>query len=1014
MNKILVKEDIGRIQELMNVPNNFNLISDEPKINIVSEQSIRKIFKKGADTMRDIFDNKSSFFDSRLRKYVIDGVNIGQDVFDDMLAKFNTNGFDNFTDLQRKLVGQLWKKQPGFDESAADDLAQDLMSLPQYAGKTKDEILDDLSVKLFAKTDEGRGNQKLRDVLVDAYTEPGPPPKTNWEYVELMEEYWRKKIDGLPEYKKNPYRKSVDVSAFQTARDYEMNVINWVKTNITSLFKARATIEKECIQLIDEIKRKANANPPLNIGDDLEKLFNKLITLKKSPTEDLTGTLKMYLSENPNLEKLPGFQKWSQDINLDKFIADLSISTSDANAEVFIYRLLSEIESFLPVYFKRLRDPKASVFDISLGGKNWIKRKGWGLLWKDSLSPEEIRYLRARQGWVGWLFDDFVVKGVLGLVVYPWVGNIIIDAVKNEPVMEIKDKLTELYASMCGSSKDTQLSGNTSFCTTLGTEIESLEAQTSYSIGERLKEIVPELMKQFDGWDLVPTDFDDVIASFLGFMSNRAYTTDQNAMMTIVNNWLDEAAMDPNNPTYQRLRDLGIDVNEENYKEQMDKALKRLEEEGKGLVTNEREEELHKQFPKLNRWVVPDNTGIELVGDGTQAFTALSYPDKKPYNARKNEDGQWVWIMENGQEIPIGDGSKPGSSQQQQLQPTNPEIYAGGEESTGILNTGEAQRIDFDLNKVLNYLRYDLDYPETQIYDTNNDNKLIMFLNGGYVYLEKINGDWYYNGDTSKKVYNKTSSGGQDQNQNQNNNSSGTGVETNTGGGSGLDKNSYINRKNLINQVNPKTLKESIRNKVLLKHEDKKLKIKKINENLRKFEEQFYYENYNKFFNKMFKLAESYKKSKLYLTEDDNVVFDEALLKSGLFRGQEDRMKKEFCKYVCTKLKLDGELRDKFEEKIKDYPFENIGQLFTDSEKVADMIYKSFIETLPSHGEEPTNFMTAIKSTIKPYLKTADFERNFKSTLTDLSNPVMDKARKKVDVLVDKIKELLSKEDSKS
>ena len=78
------------------------------------------------------------------------------------------------------------------------------------------------------------------------------------------------------------------------------------------------------------------------------------------------------------------------------------------------------------------------------------------------------------------------------------------------------------------------------------------------------------------------------------------------------------------------------------------------------------------------------------------------------------------------------------------------------------------------------------------------------------------------------------------------------------------------------------------------------------------------------------------------------------------------------------------------------------------------MIYKSFIETLPSQGEEPTDFMTAIKSAIRPHLKTADFERNFKSTLTDLSNPVMDKARKKVDVLVDKIKELLAKEDSES
>ena len=280
-----------------------------------------------------------------------------------------------------------------------------------------------------------------------------------------------------------------------------------------------------------------------------------------------------------------------------------------------------------------------------------------------------------------------------------------------------------------------------------------------------------------------------------------------------------------------------------------------------------------------------------------------------------------------------------------------------------------------------------------------SDTEVIIFYQNQRDKVTKRGNEWYYDDGTNLFEDGSSNQGG--------------GGENNNQGGVNIGDH-YINRKNLINQINPKTLKESIRNKVLLKHEDKKLKIKKINENLRKFEEQFYYENYEKFFNKMFKLAESYKKSKLYLNEDDNAAFDEALLKSGLFKGQEDRMKKEFSNYISSKLELVGEVKSKFEEKVKDYPFENIGQLFTDTDKVNDLIYQSFVETLSTNGEEPRNFMTALQNVIKPHLKTADFERNFKSTLKDLSNPVMDKARRKVDNLVDKIKELLAKEDSES
>jgi len=304
----------------------------------------------------------------------------------------------------------------------------------------------------------------------------------------------------------------------------------------------------------------------------------------------------------------------------------------------------------------------------------------------------------------------------------------------------------------------------------------------------------------------------------------------------------------------------------------------------------------------------------------------------------------------------------------------------------GTLTREEAKRIGFDLD---NYLRgLQEDDPNGKVYKGDNDNTVIVLWNNAKYKGVKIGNEWYYNGDTKNPLLKINQE------------------ET-------APRESYINKKRMINQVNTKTLKESIRNKVLLKHEEKKYKIKKINENLRKFEENFYYGDYNKFFDKMFKLAESYKKSKLYLNEDDNVTFDSALIQSGLFKGQEDRMKQEFCNYVCNKLGLEGEVRRNFEDRVSNYPFNDIGQLFTDTDKMIDMIYKSFSDSISNDSSTPDNFISVLQSTIKPYLKTADFERNFKSNLTSVSEPIMDNARKKVDNLVMKIKELLAKEESK-
>jgi hypothetical protein len=210
------------------------------------------------------------------------------------------------------------------------------------------------------------------------------------------------------------------------------------------------------------------------------------------------------------------------------------------------------------------------------------------------------------------------------------------------------------------------------------------------------------------------------------------------------------------------------------------------------------------------------------------------------------------------------------------------------------------------------------------------------------------------------------------------------------------------------------TLKENIKEKLVKKYKTKKQKINKLTEGFERTSFDFYNENYDRFFKNMFILAESIKKSNNLINEDESATFDEALIKSGLFKGQGERIKNELANFVARKIELTDEIKEKLKEKVDSVPLDEIGKLFTDVDKIVDMVFDSTIDSISDENETPSTIISAIRKNTTPYLRTADFERNAKKDIRAMIVPVMDDVKYKFDNLVNRLKELIAKEDSKS
>jgi hypothetical protein len=243
-----------------------------------------------------------------------------------------------------------------------------------------------------------------------------------------------------------------------------------------------------------------------------------------------------------------------------------------------------------------------------------------------------------------------------------------------------------------------------------------------------------------------------------------------------------------------------------------------------------------------------------------------------------------------------------------------------------------------------------------------SDDELELYLpKVGYYEVKKIDGAWYFGGDMSEP----------------------------------MDKSTVESK--IIKQKNMKTLNESIRKKLTSKYIDKSKKFIKITENLEKVYPFFEEENYDVFFKKMFKLAESFKKSKLYINEADEELFSKGL---SLLSGQEDMIKEKLVGYISSALSLTDKMKEYIKNEIDSVPNGELGSLFTSPRKVADMIADAVVDQARDSKPTATDLMTAIEASTIPYFETSEFRRKLVREIQNLIGPKMDEKKGKITQIV--------------
>lgn len=206
-----------------------------------------------------------------------------------------------------------------------------------------------------------------------------------------------------------------------------------------------------------------------------------------------------------------------------------------------------------------------------------------------------------------------------------------------------------------------------------------------------------------------------------------------------------------------------------------------------------------------------------------------------------------------------------------------------------------------------------------------------------------------------------------------------------------------------------KNLQESIRKKLTSKYVDKASKVIKISENLEKVSDDFYVGDYSEFFNRMFTLSESYRNSKMFLTESTEGNFDIAFTK--LFKGDEQKVKEKLVDYVSSQLKLTDEMKSHLEEEMSNIDVNEISQYFTNPSKLTDLIADAVVSSVKTSDFED-DITSMVQNVTIPYFDTVDFKEKLKKKLkTKVSEKVDDVKSKVEDMLKKVIKAVAEKED---
>jgi hypothetical protein len=206
-----------------------------------------------------------------------------------------------------------------------------------------------------------------------------------------------------------------------------------------------------------------------------------------------------------------------------------------------------------------------------------------------------------------------------------------------------------------------------------------------------------------------------------------------------------------------------------------------------------------------------------------------------------------------------------------------------------------------------------------------------------------------------------------------------------------------------VNENKMRNLKNLIREKLTTKYVDKANKVIKITENYQKVHKHLIEENYDKYFSKMFKLAESYKNSKKILTESDEELFSKGI---SLLGGQEEKIKEELLNYLERDLGLTSSMKDFVKNEFESIGKEQIGDLFLKPQILTDILVNAVIESTKSNTSEPNDIMSALETVTVSYFDTPDFRYKLGKIIKQMIGNKMEDRKGKI---VQMVRDIISK-----
>jgi hypothetical protein len=797
---------------------------------------------------------------------------------------------------------------------------------------------------------------------------------------------------------------------------YASEYIQLVETQISNLFKNSKIIEKKLDKELDIIANQiAKEGISNNIENNLIRIINNLVMIKGGPTQNAQKLFEEYLIGKKFIKDNGDFQKLMKDPNFQKLTKDFSNSVNDVWAKGIANVLRPYADMFLEISYPILNRGKTKIgspefwSEVGTAAKNQALKFGKFILTRNPKLSDNLRYSYHLLGKKGYIIDKIFAHLIIGTGAIPlaksyyevWRVN---EDIRKAQTMFIFLKSAcdsgQLTNDFCEKIQDYDLAKLKEEDWKIRWKKYFLDSLTPYDFDKTLGENFLKLTYVDDAWKIISDilsegafgeGFDAALDMQLNTLSKSIKEmgwdnslSDEQNLLNIVGENFDGTAEDFITLNPEWMIELPLGSKTEDYDtitiEKDGKSVYKKKGPGSVLV-NKAKRLLDLAKEKWEEFITSPLTEkeIKLLNFPPEYFKeADKYGDfriEKIDDLEQDEAGnliyegfRLIYTCTNLSDTECPNGKiyyvKREDSWYKQLENGEEELIGSFERGAGDLLTLEKAK-EIGLESQFNTWKED-GKPLVYI----SDNEIEAKTGGGTYTIKKLDdGKWYWNGKQESKYL-------------------------------------FESKKQKTKKM--KTLNESIREKLTSKYVNKTNKFLKINENYEKVYKHFEKGDYDTYFNKMFKLAEAFKSSKLYLTEADDELFSKGI---SLLGGQEEMIKEKFVDFLSKDLGLTKSMRDYIQPHIKNMSDTQIGDLFMKPSVVIDIIVDAVVENVKSSASEPTDLMSAIELTTVPYFDSPEFRYKLSKVLKPI---VGQKIENKKGKIIDMVKRALKAKEEKS